>query len=143
MCWKNFILYYHTPTLQRHENIWAYHFPQQQEVTLRCRKDNAWISHAEILFGAGLVFNATACSITTIEFRTLLEPCRKTQTTLDTPHLYLPDKIPVIVDQEVQALQEIIPAEIMQLDDIKSHVMAPQQVLDVDSLLHIRQTSLS
>jgi hypothetical protein len=54
----------------------------------------------------------------------------------------VPDKIAVIAGHELQALEEMISSEIMQLDEISSEVTTPRQVIVVNSLLHVNQASL-
>jgi len=65
-----------------------------------------------------------------------------TQTTLDTPHLYIPAKIPIVANHEVQLLEEMAPPEGVVLDGVKSQVMMPPKTFDIDSLLNIHQTAL-
>lgn len=55
---------------------------------------------------------------------------------------YVPNKIAVIVGHELQALGEMMPSEIMRLEEIKSEDTSPHQVTDVNSLLHVNQASL-
>jgi len=62
--------------------------------------------------------------------------------TFDTPHMFVPDKASIITDHEVRLLDEITTAPVKQLNAVKSQVMASQQTLDVDSLLHAHYTSL-
>jgi len=65
------MLHYETPTLLRHGEVWIYHFPSRRQVTIRCRQDNVWVIHTRTLSGAGLIHNATTCSVTSGEMRTL------------------------------------------------------------------------
>jgi hypothetical protein len=59
----------------------------------------------------------------------------------DAPQLYVPDKITVIADHELGALEEIFPPEVTQLDKITSEVTAPRQITDVNALLHVNGAS--
>jgi hypothetical protein len=54
----------------------------------------------------------------------------------------VPDKIAVIAGHKLRLLEEMIPLEIMQLDEITSEVMSHRQVIDVNSLLNVNQASL-
>jgi hypothetical protein len=89
-----------------------------------------------------LLINTTGCEITTGVFRTFPELFGETETSVGTPNFYLPDKTPVAADDELQALKEITPTAVTQLNDVMVRISARRQTLDVNSLLHIRQTSL-
>jgi len=65
-----------------------------------------------------------------------------TQSDLDFPKIYLPYNIPIATDHEIQQLQELTPKAVQQLEEIRSKVTAPQHTFELDSLLHIDQTSL-
>jgi hypothetical protein len=84
------------------------------------------MTHTKTLIGAGLMTNTPGCSIITITFQTFPELLGKTQSSLDTCHLYIPDKTLVAAAYEVQALEEIKPAEVVHLDDIISQVKMRQ-----------------
>ena len=142
LCRRKLLLHYRTPTLRRHDSVWVYHFPEQQHVTLRCWKKNAWTSRTEVLSGSGVLYNSSECSVTASEFQTLPELLGDTQATLNVPQLYVPDKIAVIASHELQALEEMMPPEIVRLDAVTSGVAAPRQIYDVDSLLHVNRFSL-
>ena len=128
-----------TPTLRRHESLWLYYFPEQRQVTLRCLKDIVWTTRTELLYEAGLILNASTCSITTEELRTFTELQGSMQTTLDTPHVYIPDKVSTVADHELPLLEQITPREIQQIEEVRSRVSTPSQTFDVDSLFHLRQ----
>jgi len=49
--------------------------------------------------------------------------------------------MPVVTNTEIQKLEEIMPTEFQTLDDIHSRTTGIQQTCDVDSLLHLHQTS--
>ena len=86
--------------------------------------------------------NASTCSITTEELRAFPELHGSTQTTLDTPYFYIPDKVSTVVEHEIPLLEQIAPREIQQIDEVRSRVITPSQTFDVDSLFHLRQVSL-
>lgn len=48
LCQRKLILRYRTPTLQRHDSVWVYRFPEQQHVTLRCWMNGAWTSRTAV-----------------------------------------------------------------------------------------------
>jgi hypothetical protein len=54
----------------------------------------------------------------------------------------MPDKIAVIAGHELQLLEEMIPSEVMQLDEITLEIMSPRQIIDVNLLLHVNQALL-
>jgi len=63
------------------------------------------------------------------------------QTELNTPHIFLPDKVPIISQHESHQLQELTMPTLQALDSIRSHLTTPLHSIDIDSLLHIHQTS--
>ena len=69
LCQRKLLLHYRTPTLQRHGSVRAYHFPEQQHVTLRCWKSGAWTSRTAVLSGSGVLYNASGCSAAPAGFR--------------------------------------------------------------------------
>lgn len=89
------------------------HFLEHQHVTLHCWRNGAWTSCTEVLFGTGVLYDASGCSVTASEFRMLPELLGNTKATPDTPRLYVPKKIAIIACQEPQVLEEIIPLGIM------------------------------
>ena len=117
---------------------WIFHFPESRQVSLRCL-NNKWATLTETLSEVGLITNVKGCSISTSEIRNLPELYGAFQTTFDTPHMYVPDKIQ-ITDHEVRLLEETAPVK--QLDAVKSQDMASQRTLDGDSLLHAHYTFL-
>ena len=86
--------------------------------------------------------DTTGCSMSTNTLRTIPQLLGKTRSSLSTPLLSTPDKIPVEADFEMQALEEIKPSEVMRLDDVITHMKTRPRTLDVDTLLHIRQFSV-
>jgi len=111
-------------------------------VSLRCLNNNKWTTSTETLSGAGFLNNVTGCSILTNEIYTLPELHGDSHTTFDTSHMFVPDKASIITDHEVRLLDEIMTAPVKQLNAVKSQVMASQQTMDFDSLLHAHYTSL-
>lgn len=111
-------------------------------MTLRCQNSNHWTSYTATLSGAGLISNASRCSISTKEIHTLPELHGSSQATLDTPHMHLPDKISIIASHETPLLEYITSAEIKRLNDINSQAEESPQTLDVDSLIHVQNTIL-
>ena len=144
LCRRQLLVNLRTPTLQKHKSLRLYYFPEQRQVTLRCLKDNAWTTRTEIhvLSEAGLILNASSCSITTEEFRTFPKLHGSMQTTLDRPNFYIPDKVSTVADHEIPLLEKITPKEIQQMNEVRSRVITPSQTFDVDSLFHLRQVSL-
>jgi len=63
------------------------------------------------------------------------------QTELNTPHIFLPDKVPIISQHESHQLQELTMPTLQALDSIQSHLASPLHSIDIDSLLHMHQTS--
>ena len=101
------------------------------------------LGHPVLKYSPGVVSCTTPqCSVTASEFQTLPELLGDTQATPNVPQLYVPDKIAVIASHELQALEEMMPPEIVRLDAVTSGVAAPRQIYDVDSLLDVNRFSL-
>jgi hypothetical protein len=43
-CKRSLMLHSETPTLLRHGEMWIYHFLSQHQVTIRCPRDNVWVT---------------------------------------------------------------------------------------------------
>jgi len=141
LCRRHLLLNHRTPTLQKHQSLWLYYFPEPRQATLRCLKNNTWTTHTEVLSEAGVILNATTCSIATEDIRTFPELHGSTQTSLEAPHFYIPDNVLAVAAHEIPLLEQMTPREIQQIDEVRSKVMAPSQTYDVDSLLNLRQVS--
>jgi len=100
-CKRSLMLHYETPTLLRHGEVWIYHFPSQRQVTIRYPRDNVLVTHTRTLSGAGLIHNATRCSITSGETRTLPELRGAAHANLDAPSVYVPDNFPILSRHEL------------------------------------------
>jgi len=96
----------------------------------------------EQLFRAGIIYNATECSISSSEISILPELHGTTRTRLDTPSFYLPDQPSVLAIHEAPQIEEAAPTKVMELNNIMSCLASPQRSLEVDMLFHICQTSL-
>ena len=142
ICRRHLLVNLRTPTLQKHKSLWFYYFPEQRQVTLRYLENNVWTTRTELLSEAGMILNASSCSIATEEFRTLPELHGSMQTTLDITHLYIPDKVSTVADHEIPLLEQITQKEIQQIDEVRSRVTTHAQSFDVNSLFHLRQVSL-
>jgi hypothetical protein len=73
---------------------------------------------------------------------TLPELHKTSETTLNTLHLHVPEKISIVTNHKAQILEQISPEVMQQLDDVKSHVMASPRILDVDNIVHVHHASL-
>ena len=142
LCRRKLIFHRQPPFLQRHGDLWIYHFPKQHQITLRCIESHNQVLRTLSLTGAGLLLNATRCFITSDEFQIFPKLHGTTQTKVNVPTLHLPDSITVVMDFELQQLKDIPPLETHQLNDVHDRVIASLQTCDVESLLHAHQTSL-
>jgi hypothetical protein len=122
-------------------NIWVYHFPTPWHLTIRCQGKEASPSSPQLLVNAGLLFNATACHISTEDLHIYAILRGSMQTELNTPHNFIPNKIPIISQHESQQLQELAPPTLQALDGLQSHLTTPLHSINVDYLLHIHKTS--
>ena len=95
------------------------------------------------LEATGLLHNATTSYVTSSDIQLLPELHGVQRVELGTPQLILPDTIPIATEHEVQQLLDIAPAEIQKLDELRSRLAAPRRTYDVDSLLHVQQTTQS
>jgi hypothetical protein len=62
------------------------------------------------------------------------------QTKLNTLHIFLPDKVPIISQHESHQLQELTTPTLQALDSIQSHLPKPMHSIKNHSLLHMHQT---
>jgi hypothetical protein len=142
LCRREIFFNYRTPTLQRHGTHWFYHLPEQRTLTIRCPQPTGWTSRTELLVNAGQILNATRCSITTHEFRTLPELHGETQATTYTDQLYVPDRLSIVAEHELPLIQVVAPEEAARLDEINSNVMMTSQTINTGTLFHIQQASM-
>ena len=112
------------------DSVVAVSLPEPRQVL--CPSTNGWTSRTETLSNAGIILNASRCSSTTNELRTLPELHGEIQPTISSTPIYIPDKISIVSDHVIPLIKEISPAEVKQLDDMKSKVMVPSQSFDVD-----------
>ena len=141
LCSRSLMLHYETTTLLRHGEVWIYHFPSRRQVTIRCPQDNVWVTYTRKLSGAGLIHNATTCSVTSGEMRTLQELHRLTHANLNTPSVYVPEDFPILSRHELPRVEAALTAEVNELDQLKDRLATAQKYFDVDTLIHIRKTT--
>ena len=72
-------------------------------------------THAQTLSDAGVIRNATKCSLTTNEFQTLPEIRGEIQSTIVNTHFYVPDQIQIVADHEIPLIKQISPEEVTRL----------------------------
>ena len=125
----------------RHRNVWIYHFPTPRQLTLRCPANKASPPRTQVLVKAGLLFNASACHVSTEDLHMYPTLLGSMQTELNTPHIFLPDKVPIISQHESHQLPELKIPTLQALDSIQSLLATPLHSIDIDSLLHMHQTS--
>ena len=135
------MVHYQTPTLLRHGEVWIYNFPSQRQVTIRCPRDNVWVTRTPTLSGAGLIHNATWCSITSGEIRTLPELRGVAHTNLNAPSVYVTDSSPILSRHELPRVEAALTSEVNELDQLKDRLAAAQKSLDVDNLVHIQKAT--
>jgi len=85
-------------------------------------------------------FYASPCLITTDQFQTPPEMFGTAQFTLDATGIYVPDRVPIATNHEIQELQGTIPSEVQRLSDITSRLATPRKVVDTHSLLSTSRT---
>ena len=116
-------------------------FPLSREAS-GCLHGSEWTTFSEVLSETGVIHNATACIFAAGVIRTLLELHGTTEIRSYIPTLYLSDVTPMLSIHEETKLQEIIPPGVGEVDAIKTRLATPPKLLDVDTLLNIRQAKL-
>jgi hypothetical protein len=61
----------------------------------------------DLLFNAGVLFNASTCHVSKQDYHIYPTIRRSMQTELENPHIFLPDKVPIISEHESYQLQEL------------------------------------
>ena len=141
LCRRQLIYDHQAPVFQKFGTVWVYYFSTPHSVNLQCRNVGGQTSYNELLFGAGLLHNTANCYISSDEIQVFPELHGETQVKLEPSRLYLPARMPVVTNAEIQKLEGIMPTEIQKLDEIHSRTSGHQRIFDVDSLLHLHQTS--
>jgi hypothetical protein len=141
LCRRSLMVHYTRPTLLRHGEVWVFHFPSQRQVHIRCPRDHEWVTRTQILSGAGLIQNATGCTITTGEIRTLPELHGVAHASLVAPSVYVPDISPVLAKHELPRVEEALASGVNDLDLVEDRLESQQKWLDVDTLVHIQKTA--
>ena len=139
MCKKGLYISYSRPILRQYETTWVYHFPTAHLVTMRCWVNNVWATSTKTLLGNGMIVNSTGCSIFTNTLRTLPELLGSEKVAAVTALLYIPDKIQEITDPELRVIEESGPPHVTSLDDVISQVKPRPKLVDIDTLIHVRQ----
>ena len=135
------MVHYQKPTLLRHGKVWVYHFPSHRQVTIRCPRDNVWVTRTRTLAGAGLIHNATRCSITSGEIRTLPELHGVAHADLIAPSVYVPGSSPILSKHELPRVEKALTPGVNDLDQLKDRLETEQKSLDVDMLVHIQKAT--
>ena len=145
LCRRHLLLNHDTPFLHHHGNtrIWLFHFPTRHQITLHCPEIDNRMPRNLFFEATGLLQNATTCYVTSSDIHLLLELHGVTGVKLVSLQWILLDTIPIATEHEIQQLRYIAPAEIQKLDEFRSRIAAPRRTYDIDSLLHIHQTTQS
>ena len=110
-------------------------------MTLRCPGNEAESPLTQVLTDAGLLFNSSACNISTDDLHIYPTLRGSVQTELSAPRIFLPDKVPTVTNHEFHQLKQITLPARQALHDLNSRLAKPLHSLDVVSLLHMQQTS--
>jgi len=86
-----------------------------------------------------MIVNTTGCSISTNTLLTLPELLATEKVAADTALLYIPDKIQDVTDPELRVIEESGPPHVTSLDDVISQVKPRPKLVDIDTLIHVRQ----
>jgi len=109
-------IYFQQSTMIRHPNIRVYHFPTPHHLTLGCPGNEASPPSTQVLVNAGLLFNASACHVSTENLRIYPTLRGSMQTEFNTRHISLPDKVPIVTQHEYHQLHELTPPILQELD---------------------------
>ena len=109
---------------------------------IRCPRDNVWVTRTRTLSGAGVIHNATRCSIPSGEIRTLPELQGVAHANLNAPTVYVPDSSPILSRHELPCVEAALTSEVNELYQLKDCLAAVQKSLDVDTLVHIQKAIL-
>jgi hypothetical protein len=141
LCRRTLIVHHSTHTLQRYDMLRVYQFTRPHRVTPSCTRSDRQVPRTLTLEGSGLLRNFEGCHISSPELQAYSELHGTTYAKLEAPIFYLPD-ISVLNDQEHQLIKNIPLPSLQKLNDIHARVTASHNKYDVDSVLHIHQTSL-
>ena len=75
--------------------------------------------------GSGLIHNASTCHVAAQELRTLPVLSKTAELHLDTPQLFLPDRIPAIESRELARIEAAMSPETSELDLVKERLATP------------------
>jgi hypothetical protein len=143
LCRRTLLLNYRTPTLQRHDSAWVFYFPERRHVVFRCWENGVWTSRTEALIGSGIIYNTSGCAITASGFQTWPDLQGDVQVTPDAPRFYVPERVTFVANYELQILEESIPSEARQLDEVVSGLNMPLRIVDINSVLYVHRASIN
>jgi hypothetical protein len=141
LCCRQLIYDPQVPVFQKSGTLWIYYFSVPHPVTLQCRNVSGQTSYNKILSGAGLLHNTANCYISSNEIQVFPELHSEIQVKLEPSKFYLPPRMPIVTDAEIQKLEQIMPTELQKLDDIHSKNSGLQWTFDVDSILQLHHVS--
>ena len=141
LCKRNLLVNYQQSTMTQHQNIWIYHFPKPWQLTVRCLGNEASLPCTQVLLNAGLLINTAACHVSTEDLRIYPTLRGTMQTERDTPHIFTPDKVPIITPHESQQLHEMTIPTLQRMDNLNSRLATSLHTIDIDSLIHVHQNS--
>jgi len=133
------LLKHTTPLLHRCGSSWTFHLTGNQLTNLRCHTNTSTTS-TKTMQGNGIIFYVSASLLTTDQFQTPPEILGTSQFTLDAIGIFVPDRVPIATNHEIQDPQEAIPSEVQSLSDITSRLATPRRVVHMHSLLSTSRT---
>jgi len=99
-------------------NTWIYHFPTPRQVTLRCPRNEVSPLRTQVLVNGGMLFNASACHVSTenLHIYPTIRGCMQTEH--NRPHNFVPDKVPIISQHVSHQLQELATPTLQAIDSL-------------------------
>jgi hypothetical protein len=61
---------------------------------------------------------------------------------IDGPAVYVPDSLPLLSALELPRVEAVLATEVNEMDQLMDHLVVAQKFLDVDTLVHIQNTTL-
>jgi hypothetical protein len=138
---RKILLHHQTPTLLQHADLWIHFYPERHQVTFRCPNANNQAPRTTQLISTGLIHGLSKCYISSTHLRTQPELYGLLKAKPDVTSFYLPGNLSSITDHETRQLDDVIPADTTRIDNITSRLAAHRQMLDLDSVLIMHQSS--
>jgi hypothetical protein len=130
------------PCIVQQGTVQIYYFPQQQDVHFKCNSKGDWDTFSLKLFGGGVLNNVSSCYITTEKLQFYRELQGELDSAIPSPTLYVPEVSPVLSTQELHTLQQLVPVNTEEVDQMATRISNHYHGKDVNSLMQLQAVSL-